>query len=64
MVIDDLKQYFTLTRRYRRAGPDNPLVQKVSLSELQALYNTTRSPRLKVAINSFLCGRQQESGAA
>jgi hypothetical protein len=62
-VLEKLARYFVLSARYRRAGPDNPLVQKVAISEMEDLYVETGSERLKRAINRFLCEVKPQRGA-
>lgn len=61
-MLDQLAKFFALSVRYRKAGKDNPLIRKVALNEMNDLYGATRSDRLKIAINKFLCEAKPHRG--
>jgi hypothetical protein len=62
-MSEPMTEYFTIAHRANRYGKDHPLVLSVAQLDMQKLYQRTNSPRLRLAINSFLARHQAVEGA-
>ncbi|WOF44303.1 hypothetical protein KNJ79_05070 [Sphingopyxis indica] len=54
-----IKEYFEIVSRLNRAGPNNPLVQRVARDDLRSLAARTSSAVLRNRISSVLAQPHQ-----